>query len=70
MTIQATNVPAYAAADRFSFGRLFRSVARKMQASRAINELNRLSDRELADLGLCRADIPGRVAEVLGMDRA
>ena len=30
--------------------------------SRACDELNRLSDRELADLGIFRADIPSIVA--------
>ncbi|WP_276562306.1 DUF1127 domain-containing protein [Hoeflea prorocentri] len=43
-----------------------KSVFKTLQASRAhskaCNELSRLSDRELADLGIYRADIPSVVA--------
>ncbi|MBT9383710.1 DUF1127 domain-containing protein [Pseudooceanicola sp. CBS1P-1] len=55
-----------------NFGRgilsFFGSIGRAMQASRINAELNCLSDRELADLGMKREDIRTRVAEVLGVE--
>lgn len=40
---------------------LFKSMKQHRAHNRACSELNRLSDRELADLGIFRADIPSIV---------
>ncbi len=41
---------------------MFKSIARRFHAWRrydtAVNELSHLSDRELADIGISRSDIP------------
>ena len=41
---------------------ILKSIKQQRAHSRACNELNNLSDRELADLGIFRADIPSVVA--------
>ena len=41
---------------------VLQNIQRRRANNRACNELNRLSDRELADLGIFRADIPSIVA--------
>jgi len=41
---------------------LFRAIQRSREIRRARNELERLSDHELADLGIFRADIPSVVS--------
>ena len=41
---------------------LFKALKRSRQMSRARNELESLSDRELADLGIFRADIPSVIS--------
>ncbi|MEX3009249.1 DUF1127 domain-containing protein [Hoeflea sp. TYP-13] len=41
---------------------MMKAMQQRRAQSRACSELNRLSDRELADLGIYRADIPSVVA--------
>ena len=41
---------------------VFKSIQQRRAHNRACRELNNLSDRELADLGIFRADIPSVVA--------
>ena len=41
---------------------IFKALQAHRAHNRACNELSRLSDRELADLGIYRADIPSVVA--------
>ncbi|WP_419912407.1 DUF1127 domain-containing protein [Hoeflea sp.] len=41
---------------------VFKALQKQRAHNRACNELNNLSDRELADLGIFRADIPSIVA--------
>ena len=41
---------------------VFKSIKRHQAHNHACSELNRLSDRELADLGIFRADIPSIVS--------
>ena len=41
---------------------VLKSIQQRRSQNRACSELNRLSDRELADLGIFRADIPSIVA--------
>lgn len=41
---------------------IFKTIKQRRAHNRACEELNRLSDHELADLGIFRADIPSIVA--------
>ncbi len=41
---------------------VMKSIQQRRAHNRACTELNRLSDRELADLGIYRADIPSIVS--------
>jgi uncharacterized protein YjiS (DUF1127 family) len=53
--------------------RLYRRVAGWTQERRAyyqtLSELNSLSDRDLADIGIARADIPAIARETAGLQR-
>jgi uncharacterized protein YjiS (DUF1127 family) len=57
--------PAPAGASKDEEYQMFASIVRFLQAwrryNRNLNELSRLGDRELADIGISRSDIP-RVA--------
>lgn len=61
---------------RVTVAQLFVRAVRRWQTNRAINELSRLDDRQLEDIGISRNDIPKVVAglvrpdEVPLMDRA
>ncbi|QPM89605.1 DUF1127 domain-containing protein [Pseudooceanicola algae] len=63
MTALSTNIPSTGIFS--AIGKVLRSVTSAMQAQRAFTALNSLTDRELADIGMTRQDIPARVAEVL-----
>ncbi len=41
---------------------VFKTIKQHRANNRACSELNRLSDRELADLGIFRADIPSIIS--------
>ncbi len=47
--------------------RLVARIKAHMALRRAEAQLYRMSDRELADLGLCRSDIPFAIREVSGL---
>ena len=49
---------------RVTVAQLFLRAVRRWQRARAINELGRLNDRQLEDIGITRNDIP-RVVEGL-----
>jgi uncharacterized protein YjiS (DUF1127 family) len=51
---------------RRSFGRLTAGIRENYKLRAAETQLNRMTDRELADLGLCRADIAFAVRETQG----
>ena len=51
---------------RRSFGRLTAGIKENYKLRAAETQLNRMTDRELADLGLCRADIAFAVRETRG----
>ena len=46
----------------YAMKNVFKSIKRHQAHNHACSELNRLSDRELADLGIFRADIPSIVS--------
>lgn len=48
---------ASAAGSMLSFARAFRALSERSRRRRAAAELNALTDRELADIGLTRGDI-------------
>ncbi len=48
----------------FSFGGLFAAIAAWNDRRVTRRELSRLSDRELEDIGLCRADIDTIVSQI------
>jgi uncharacterized protein YjiS (DUF1127 family) len=50
------------------FAALVRLIHSWKNYSRSLNELNRLGDRELADIGISRSDIP-RLAWAAAQDR-
>lgn len=52
---------AYVAVAKFAKA-LVESVARAIKQARQLEELSRLSDRQLADIGINRCDIPAIVA--------
>lgn len=47
---------------RVTVAQLFLRAVRRWQSNRAINELSRLDDRQLEDIGISRNDIPRVVA--------
>jgi uncharacterized protein YjiS (DUF1127 family) len=49
---------------RRQFGRLTRGIKADLKLRAAESQLFRMTDRELADIGLCRSDIPFAVREV------
>ena len=51
---------------RRTFGRLTAGIKENTKLRAAETQLNRMTDRELADLGLCRADIAFAVRETRG----
>ena len=51
---------------RRMFGRLTARIKENHKLRTAETQLNRMTDRELADLGLCRADIPFAIRETQG----
>jgi uncharacterized protein YjiS (DUF1127 family) len=51
---------------RRTFGRLTAGIRENYKLRAAETQLNRMTDRELADLGLCRADIAFAVRETQG----
>jgi uncharacterized protein YjiS (DUF1127 family) len=51
---------------RRTFGGLFAGIRENNKLRAAETQLNRMTDRELADLGLCRADIAFAVRETQG----
>ena len=51
---------------RRTFGRLTAGIKENYKLRAAETQLNRMTDRELADLGLCRADIAFAVRETKG----
>jgi uncharacterized protein YjiS (DUF1127 family) len=51
---------------RRTFGRLTAGIKENYKLRAAETQLNRMTDRELADLGLCRADIPFAIRETHG----
>jgi uncharacterized protein YjiS (DUF1127 family) len=51
---------------RRTFGRLTAGIRENYKLRAAETQLNRMTDRELADLGLCRADIAFAVRETKG----
>ncbi|MGE4079151.1 MAG: DUF1127 domain-containing protein [Reyranella sp.] len=51
---------------RRTFGRLTAAIKENYKLRAAETQLNRMTDRELADLGLCRADIAFAVRETQG----
>lgn len=63
MAVLSTNAPT--SSIRASVAAFFTSFGRAIESQRAHAALNALSDRELADIGMTRGDIPARVAEVL-----
>jgi uncharacterized protein YjiS (DUF1127 family) len=70
----AHRIPA-SRTPRVTVAQLFVRAVRRWQTNRAINELTRLDDRQLEDIGISRNDIPRVVAglcrpeEVPLMDR-
>ncbi|MGE0573752.1 DUF1127 domain-containing protein [Reyranella sp.] len=52
---------------RRTFGRLTAAIKENYKLRAAETQLNRMTDRELADLGLCRADIAFAVRETQGL---
>lgn len=57
-TMRAEYLRSIFAATGRSFGRGFSAILARIRSSRIMNELYALSDRELADIGLTRHDIP------------
>jgi uncharacterized protein YjiS (DUF1127 family) len=51
---------------RRTYGRLTAGIKENNKLRAAETQLNRMTDRELADLGLCRADIPFAIREAHG----
>ncbi|MFO1086315.1 MAG: DUF1127 domain-containing protein [Reyranellaceae bacterium] len=51
---------------RRTFGRLTAGIKENTKLRAAETQLNRMTDRELADLGLCRADIAFAIRETRG----
>lgn len=71
----AHRIPA-SRTPRVTVAQLFLRAVRRWQSNRAVNELSRLDDRQLEDIGISRNDIPRVVAGLVGpeelplMDRA
>ncbi|MBC6717996.1 DUF1127 domain-containing protein [Aurantimonas sp. DM33-3] len=63
--------PSNAAATNTStrFARWRATLHRQRELRRMINELSQLDDRTLADIGLCRSDIPRAVKGFEGKNR-
>jgi len=59
-----------ASKPRSALARLFLRAVRSWQRNRAINELSRLDNRQLEDIGISRSDIPRIVEGLFSADEA
>lgn len=55
---------------RITVAQLFLRAVQRWQRARAINELSRLDDRQLDDIGITRNDIPRVVEGLFSVDEA
>lgn len=69
-TYLSAAVPASERKPRITVAQLFLRAVRRWQRSRAINELSRLDNRQLADIGITRNDIPRVVEGLIGPEEA